>query len=195
MEDFREKRRKIILDTEKRLAALDEAVLKEKRFLSTDRLFNFANFMEARIVLLYLARHPMETDSGEILEQAYAQKKIVVLPRFDGDRKQIRFYKVDDLSCLSGKTPEDLAPDPRKCKEMSVDHLDIALVPGILFDEKGGRIGSVDDEYDKLMTKLPVTTRKVAVTVEEQVIPQIPMEPKGRVLDILVTDTRIIYKI
>lgn len=195
MEDFREKRRKIVLDVEKKLAALDETVLKEKRTLAIDRLFDFANFMEARIVLLYLARHAMETDSREIIEKSYDQKKIVVLPRFDRDKKQIRFYKVDDFSCLSGKTAEDLAPDPKKCKEMSMEHIDIALVPGALFDEKGGRIGSADDEYDKMMMKLPLTTRKVAVTIEEQVIPQIPMEPKGRFLDILVTDKRVIYKI
>lgn len=195
MEDFREKRRKIVLDIEKKLSAMEEALLKEKRALAVDRLFDFANFVEARIVLLYLTRHVMETDSRGIIERSYEQKKIVVLPRFDRDKKQVRFYKVDDFSCLSGKTPEDLAPDPKKCKEMSMEHIDIALVPGVLFDEKGGRVGAGDDEYDKLMMKLPMTTRKVAVAIEEQVIPQIPMEPKGRFLDILVTDTRVIYKI
>jgi len=195
MEDVREKRRRIVSEIEKKLSALDPAVLKEKQAQATARLFDFANYVEARIALLYLPRHSMEMDIAGILARSYERKKVVVLPRFDKDRKMIRFYKVDDVSALTGKTPEDMGPDPRKCREIPMENIDIALIPGVAFDEKGARIGADDGEFDRMMGKLPLTTRKVSVTIEEQIVPQIPMESKGKYVDILVTDARVIYKI
>ena len=49
--------------------------------------------------------------------------------------------------------------------------------------------------YDRMIPKLPVTTRKVSITLEEQIIPQAPMESHDRYVDIIITDKRIIYKI
>ncbi|MBW2582626.1 MAG: 5-formyltetrahydrofolate cyclo-ligase, partial [Deltaproteobacteria bacterium] len=36
---------------------------------------------------------------------------------------------------------------------------------------------------------------KVALTIEEQIVPQIPMESHDKYVDIIITDKRIIYKI
>jgi 5-formyltetrahydrofolate cyclo-ligase len=46
-----------------------------------------------------------------------------------------------------------------------------------------------------LIPKLAITTRKVALTIEEQIVPQIPMEAHDKHVDIIITDRRIIYKI
>lgn len=195
MEDLREKRRRIVSEIEKKIAALDEVTLKEKQGKALAQLFDFANYVEARIVLLYLPRHPLETDIADIMANAYEKKKFVVLPRFDKDKKNIRFYKVDGPEDLLGKTSEEKGPDPKKCREIPMDNIDIALIPGVVFDEKGGRIGADEGEFDRMMGRLPLTTRKVAVTIEEQVAAQAPMESKAKTVDILVTDRRVIYKI
>ena len=70
----------------------------------------------------------------------------------------------------------------------------LVIVP-FAFDEKGGRIGAGDGNYDKLIAKLPATTRKIAIAFEEQVVPQIPMPPRHKHVDIIITDKRTIYKI
>jgi 5-formyltetrahydrofolate cyclo-ligase len=62
-------------------------------------------------------------------------------------------------------------------------------------DEKGGRIGSGEGYYDRLIPELSITTRKVALAFEEQIIPQIPIESHDKHIDIIITDKRIIYKI
>ena len=49
--------------------------------------------------------------------------------------------------------------------------------------------------YDRLVPRLDITTRKVALTFEEQIIPQAPMESHDKHVDIIITDKRIIYKI
>ncbi|MCW7754784.1 5-formyltetrahydrofolate cyclo-ligase [Desulfobotulus sp. H1] len=195
MEDVREKRRRIVSEIEKKLSSQSEAAVKEKQKEAVDRLFEFANYVEARIALLYLPRHFLEMPIADIMERSYGRKKVLVLPKFDKERKIIRFYKVDDASCLTGKNVEEMGPDPKKCREIPMENIDIALIPGVAFDEKGARIGADDGDFDRLMGKLPLTTRKVAVTLEDQVVAQIPMESRAKYVDILVTDQRVIYKI
>lgn len=196
MEDIREKRRKMISEIEKTLSGFSEADLKEKRTEVVNRLFDFANYLEARIALLYIPGHPLEIDTKEIIRRSHEHKKIVVLPLFHKDKKNVGFYKVDDpeTELIVGEDGKP-APDAKKCREIPIDNIDIALIPGIAFDEKGGRIGSDEGEFDKMMAKLPITTRKVSVVMEEQIAGQIPMESKAKYVDIVITDKRVIYKI
>jgi 5-formyltetrahydrofolate cyclo-ligase len=76
-----------------------------------------------------------------------------------------------------------------------VECIDLAIVPGIAFDEKGARLGSGRGYYDRFIPRLAITTRKVALTLEDQIVPQIPVESHDRHVDIIITDRRIIYKI
>jgi len=101
--------------------------------------------------------------------------------------------KLDTYLRLGGRGI--LEPDPKRCKIVPIDSLDIAIIPGIAFDEKGGRIGSGDGYYDRMIPKLPITTRKVALSLECQIFPQIPMESHDKYIDIIITDKRVIYKI
>ena len=86
-------------------------------------------------------------------------------------------------------------PNIDRCKTVPVDRVDIAVIPGIALDEKGGRLGSGDGYYDRLIPKLSPTTRKVALAFEEQIIPQVPMQSHDRHVDIIITEKRVIYKI
>jgi 5-formyltetrahydrofolate cyclo-ligase len=108
----------------------------------------------------------------------------------------MKLMKVENLKQHLKKGPLDIAePDPDVCKPVPIDQIDIAVVPGLAFDEKGGRIGFGEGHYKRLMTKLPSTTRKIAIAFEEQIVPQIPMDSRNKNVDIIVTDERIIYKI
>mgnify|MGYP002750753129 CR=1 FL=1 len=73
--------------------------------------------------------------------------------------------------------------------------MDIAIIPGLAFDDKGGRVGFGSNYYSRLITKLPETCRKVALAYQEQVVDQIQMESRKYTVDIIITEKRIIYKI
>ena len=76
-----------------------------------------------------------------------------------------------------------------------LDVVDIAILPAIGLDEKGGRLGGGLELYDLLMPRLAPTTRKVALGFEEQIVPQIQMDSQDRFVDIIITNQRTIYKI
>jgi 5-formyltetrahydrofolate cyclo-ligase len=76
-----------------------------------------------------------------------------------------------------------------------VQQVNLAIIPGIAFDVRGGRIGYGTGFYDRFIPDLDITTRKVALAFECQIVPQIPMEPHDRYTDIIITEERIVYKI
>lgn len=56
------------------------------------------------------------------------------------------------------------------------DKLDLVLVPGIAFDMQGGRLGRGAGYYDRFLTRLTRRTLLVALALEEQIVPAVPME-------------------
>jgi 5-formyltetrahydrofolate cyclo-ligase len=195
MDEIKTAKEQIRNDIAKALNGVTEKQRNEKTKAIESKLFGFANFLEARIVLLYISGEN-EVRTKNILKRVYDFNKIVVLPAFDSERKKVTTLKVDhpDKDLLPG--PRGVAqPNPARCKPVPLQKIDIAIIPGQAFDEKGARIGSGQGYYDRFIPDLPATTRKVALAFEEQVIPQVPTESHDRHVDIIITEKRIIYKI
>jgi len=195
MEEIREKKQEIRNEIFRRLDALSPEVITAKTKAIENRLFEFANFLEARIALLYT---PLKGEVGtaDIIKRSFMYNKIIVLPVFNSDTRKTTLMKVDDPTRdLIAGPRGNLEPNPARSKKVPLECLDIAIVPGLAMDEKGGRVGSGDGLYDGLIPELPITTRKVGLVFEDQILPQAPMESQDRHVDIIITENRIIYKI
>lgn len=185
----------VIETVEKRLGAFSEAELAQKIKKLEDRLFDFANFVESKIILFYMPVG-LEADTRGIIKRSLSKKKIVALPNFENEKIKIEIFKVDDLDTELKKGSDGrFEPDTSLCKSIPLRNIDIAIIPGAAFDEKGGRVSLDSGYYDKLIARLPITTRKIAIALEEQIVPQISMDSKSKYVDIIVTDKRVIYKI
>lgn len=195
MDEIKLAKEQIRKDIAKTLNSLTEKQRTEKAKAIESKLFGFANFLEARIALLYIDGDN-EVRTKSILKRAYDFNKIVVLPAFDPERLKVAILKVDhpDKDLVPGPRGV-LEPNPARCKPVPLQKIDIAIIPGLAFDEKGARIGSGHGYYDRFIPELPATTRKVALAFEEQIIPQVPTESHDKHVDIIITDKRIIYKI
>lgn len=195
MEDIKEKKQGLREQMATTISEIPKETLSRKNGVVVEKLFDFANFLEAKIALLYLNKD-WEIESRKIIEQSLAMNKIVVLPLINKDKPKVALYKIDDPE--KDLLPDEegaLMPNIERCKKVPIDCIDIAIVPGLAFDEKGGRIGAGDGYYDHLIPRLPITTRKVAVAIEEQVVSVVPMESHDKYVDIIITDCRVIYKI
>jgi 5-formyltetrahydrofolate cyclo-ligase len=195
MDEVREKKQEIRDEISKTLQSLPDDLRLENTRIIENRLFEFANFLESKIVMLYVnAENEVETQS--ILKRAFDFGKIVVLPAFDTKKFSMVPMKVDHPQKDLVKGPRGiLEPDANRCKEVPFDCIDIAIIPGVAMDEKGGRVGSGEGYYDRIIPKLPLTTRKVGLVLEDQMVPQVPMESHDKHVDIIITEKRIVYKI
>ena len=195
MEDVKEIKREIRNDVAKKLGAFSKNDVSAKSRQIERRLLEFANFIEAHVVLIYASRSG-EVDTHRIIRHCYNYNKIVVMPFFDAKNKKIQLLKVDNPETdLVLSEDQEASPNPVRCRAVPVDSIEIAVIPGLVFDEKGARIGLGAGIYDKLIPRLPSTTRKVSLAFEDQIIQQVPKGSIDRYVDIIITEKRTIYKI
>ena len=195
MDDLKQTKIKIHKDMIAALESLPEDEIALKTLKIEQRLFDFANFVEANIAMLYIGG-PGEVASRNIIKQCFDYRKIVVLPAFDTQKFRIKLFKIDNIEKdLKPGQRGILEPDATRCKSVPIECLDIVIIPGVAFDEKGGRIGSGEGYYDRFIPRLPITTRKISIAFEDQIIPQIPMDFHDKHVDIIITNERAIYKI
>lgn len=195
MDEVQETKHQIRTDVLKTLESYTKEEFKEKCETIEVRLFEFANFLEAAVTLIYVPIDRQVT-TASIIRRSMDYNKIVTLPAFEPGRFKMHLMKIDnpDKDLVAG--PRGIIqPDLSRCKLIPLERIDIAIVPGIAFDEKGGRLGTGGGYYDRLLPKLSVTTRKVSIAFEDQIVPQVPMEPHDRYIDIIITEKRNIYKI
>ena len=168
MEGIQDKKLEIRNEIGKCLDALSDGERAKKNKIIMERLFDFANFLESKISLLYInLGHEVKTH--EIIKRCLRYNKVVILPAFMEDTHRMKLMKIDNLDSSLCPGPRGvLEPNPAKCKVVPIENIDIAIIPGIAFDEKGGRIGSGQGYYDRLIPDLAITTRKVALSFEEQ---------------------------
>lgn len=195
MEEIRQKKQEIRDEMIRKISEMPSEQTAARSKAIEERLFEFANYLESRIVLLYTPTLA-EVDTTAIIHRSLMYNKIIVLPLFDAESRRARLFKVDDLEKdLVTGTRGNLEPNPKRCKAVPLDCLDIAIVPGLAMDEKGGRVGTGKGCYDRLIPDLPITTRKVGLIFETQMVPTIPIESHDKHVDIVITEDRIIYKI
>jgi len=195
MEEIQVKKSELREEITKKLAALPDKEIAEKTKAIEKRLFDFANFLESKIALMYV-HNKSEVPTGNILRRSYDYNKIVVLPAYSTENFDITPMKVDNLDKDLQVGPRGiLEPHEAHCKVVPIERIDIAIIPAIALDEKGGRIGSGEGYYDRLIPRLAITTRKVALALEHQIVPQVPIEAHDRHVDIIITEDRVIYKI
>ena len=195
MDEVKDKKKDVVNEIIEKIEGLSEEDREQRQKAVEDRLFDFANFIEAKVALLYLRRR-CEVDTMSIIKRSIKNGKKIILPLVDREKSRTTLYKVENLKeDLRMGANDVLEPDPDRCKPVPPDQIDIAVVPGLAFDEKGGRLGIQDNFYDKFIARLPMTTRKVAIAFEEQVVNQVPADSRNKFIDIIITDKRTIYKI
>ncbi len=195
MDDMKNGKSSVLAQVAGRLDALAPEILEEKYQTIEGKLFEFANFLEAQQAFLYTPAST-EIPTEAIIRKALEIEKGIILPVFTDAKNAFHLYKISDYDKdLVMNANDMLEPNPERCKKVSLEEVDIAIIPGLAFDDKGGRVGFGNNYYSKLITKLPETCRKVALAYEEQIVDQIQMESRKFTVDIIITDTRVIYKI
>lgn len=69
--------------------------------------------------------------------------------------------------------------------------VDLVLVPGLLFDERGGRLGHGAGYYDRFLPRLRQDAVTMGVTVERRVVDEVPMDSHDVRLRWLATDAGV----
>lgn len=176
-----EKRRSMVFET-----VYELSLRAQKRLLGT------SFFRDARRVCLYCS-FQNEVLTDEVFEKARGLGKEVFYPRVvaSGSKRMLGFFRVHGLEELAPGAYEIPEPGPG-AELVDPDAFDLIVVPGVAFDEQGGRLGFGKGYYD--MALKGAGGRLVALAYEFQVLKkeQIPVEPHDVTLSAIVTDERVI---
>lgn len=147
-------------------------------------------YRKASLLLAYVSFHE-EIDTRGIIRQAWRDGKRVALPVLTKGGS-LDFYVVDALDrLLPGSRGLDQAPDPDELPLTTSDFLgSVCLVPGLVFDGEGYRVGYGAGYYDNFLQFYP--GEKVGLVRSVQVSSNpLPRNPHDVPVDSLVTEGSI----
>ena len=175
---FRQHAREVISRISPQQAALQSAA-------AAAAVVSLPEFQRARSVFLYLPM-PEEIDTAAIAHAAWADDKVVLLPRCRMSDRAMDACPV--FSFRDDMTPSDYGiPEPHS-KPWDAGQVDFVVVPGLAFDRAGGRLGRGAGFYDRFLERLGDHAVTCGLAFHQQVIEHVPMFDHDARLDILVTD-------
>ncbi|MDR1585660.1 MAG: 5-formyltetrahydrofolate cyclo-ligase [Prevotellaceae bacterium] len=164
-----------------RKKAYNAVEIRDKSVKIILRLKETEEFRRAKSILLYWSM-PGEVYTHDLAVETIAGKS-VFLPVVSGNNLLIReFTGVGDLK--EGQAFSILEPAPN-AKEADIADIDLALVPGLAFDLKGGRLGRGKGYYDKLLSC--ANLYKIGVCFDFQLLDKIPCDEHDVLMDKVIT--------
>lgn len=153
-------------------------------------LLHDSNFKNAPTVGLYCPRI-YEVDLTSLWHE---DPNRCVFPKVIAERHDLYFFQVADLSHLSPGFGGIKEPDVDESQKVTRwKSGDLILVPGILFDRWGGRIGSGLGYYDRFLANLSVGIVKWGICLESHISDlRLPQAPHDVRMDALCTEGGIL---
>lgn len=158
----------------------------EKDEIINIKLMNSHQFKNSNSLFIYV-NFGSEVSTMKIIEESLSKGKSVYVPRVDKSIKEMEAVKIDSIKDLVEGAYGILEPLEGEILENAED-LDLIIMPGVVFDRSGGRIGYGGGFYDKFLSKLRKSIYKIALAYEVQIIENLPKENHDIPYDQLITD-------
>jgi 5-formyltetrahydrofolate cyclo-ligase len=131
-------------------------------------------------VLTFLAM-PGEVDLGDLHARPGIRFLVTRTPPTGG-------LTIHDLSGELEVHPLGYRQPAPDAAEVSPRTVEAVLVPGVLFDRRGGRLGHGKGYYDRLLGSMRPRPYLIGVSLERRVVPQIPVDSDDIPMDALITE-------
>ena len=152
-------------------------------------LFNLDEYIEAKTVLIYVSLMD-EIKTDEIINHTLQTGKKVAVPFCKDSCGNMDFYLIDSLEQLEAGSFNVREPKIDECEIFSDFSDSILIVPGMMFDEEGYRLGYGKGYYDRFISKYG--NLSVGLCYDEMLVKSIPRDEFDKSVDIIITQSRII---
>lgn len=154
-------------------------------------LESFDIYSNAELLLAYVS------SEGEVDTRAIIQDKLdaggrVALPCFDESTRTLSFYEISSLDGLVEGHRGVLEPDASEGEPLTPFDLEgsVCLVPGLVFDAQGHRVGYGGGYYETFLPFYPGDKIAIARTTQLSSNP-LPAEDGDTAVDFIVTDSGV----
>ena len=138
-------------------------------------------------VIMFFVSFNSEVHTHDMIKQAF-KNKLVVVPKVV--HKDIEPSVIIDFDNLIPSNKFGIL-EPIEEMKIAYKNIDLILVPGVVFDKEGHRIGYGLGYYDKFLRKVPKAI-KIGLSFDFQVVDKLPREMHDVPVDFIVTEERVI---
>ncbi len=176
------------LSLRKGLSRRDVTTLSNKVFFN---LKGIPEYSRAKSLMVYLD-YKNEVETKEIIEDVLRQNKNAIIPISKPDTLELHLSNLISIQDLEVSTYGILEPKKDKIFTVLPEIIDIVIVPGVVFDKNGYRIGYGKGYYDRFLSSLDHKFIAIGICYDFQLIDEVPKDIYDYQLDYIVTDERII---
>lgn len=165
----------------------------EKSKSIASRIMDLPEVRTALVVFVYM-HFRSEVQTVEVINQLLVAKQTVVIPSTQPETSHLVAVRITD----PGKQvapgyygiPEPL---PQLLANGSCDpeRIDVAIIPGLVFDRCGGRLGYGGGYYDRFLAKDSPRAVRIGIAFELQVVDRVPVESHDQFMDFVVTEKNL----
>jgi 5-formyltetrahydrofolate cyclo-ligase len=178
--------RKQILEIRKNVTKKEHDELSKVIF---DKVVAFPEFEDSQNIFIFVA-YNNEVDTKLLIKYALATGKTVAVPCIKGEGHMIA-VEIRSWDSLKKNAYGILEPID-ETNQVAKASIDLAIIPGSVFDCNMDRIGYGKGYYDNFLNNTNI--RKIALAYDFQIVDKVPAEEHDIKMDVIVTPTRIIQK-
>ncbi|SCY48557.1 5-formyltetrahydrofolate cyclo-ligase [Alkaliphilus peptidifermentans] len=154
-------------------------------------LFESDFYKDAHNVMLFVSFRN-EVNTYEIIQDLFLKNKRVFVPLTNPKTKELSVCEIKDYhNDLELGHFGVLEPKKEALRLVSPTILDLIIVPGLVFDERGYRIGYGAGYYDRFLSGLPQVTT-VSLAFEMQMVESVPNDDYDIPVKYIITEKRFI---
>ena len=166
---------------------IEEKKIKDK--IIQDNLFNWELYKRSKYIFCYVSFRS-EVDTFRVIKKSITDGKIVAVPKIDKKRKSMKAFVIESIDKSLRPGEYGILEPNEECPEVDYKKLDLIIAPGLVFTEKGERLGYGGGYYDRFLSKypeIPVCT----LTYESLIADSLPVKENDIAVDYLITELGI----
>ena len=157
------------------------------------QLFELPQLKQAKTVFAYVSFRS-EVATEELIDQLIAAGKRVTVPiTYVAERRLDAIHITNRATDLVPGYCDIPEPTEELCRTSIVapQNIDAIILPGSVFDERGGRFGYGGGFYDRFVSQVPKAVR-IGLAFDLQIVERAPLQDHDELLDFVVTESRVI---
>lgn len=171
------------------LTALSAEELHERSVAACRLLLEQPEYQRAEILMIFLST-PHEVDTSQIALQAWNDRKRVVAPLVNWDQRRMLPVEIRSLTTDVRDGPMGVR-QPVGGLPIPLQEIELAIVPGLGFDEQGNRLGRGRGFYDRFLSHKEFRGTPCGLCFELQVVERVPTNELDMPVRMLVTDQTV----
>ena len=148
-------------------------------------------FKEAKLIHSYVSMNDRrEVETQELIIEMLGKGKRVVVPKTNFETSTLSHIEINSFDDLEENKWGVL--EPEYGQEISIENLELVIVPMVGGDEECNRIGYGEGFYDRFLEN--IACPKIGLIFEQNIVSDIPVEEFDIPLDAIITEQRIIHR-